>query len=68
MLPTVVVEPDTIVAFKRLLERLMDVQEMEGCGSHTDRGDYFNLVSHLAQTLWSVPVLHCSMFYVCLFW
>lgn len=50
-----VVEVDRIVVSKRL----MDMQEMEGCGSLAGR-DLFNL----AKTLWTkghVPVLHCSM-------
>lgn len=30
---------DTIVGFKKLLHSQMDMQGMEECGSHADRGD-----------------------------
>lgn len=58
-----VVEADTIVVLKRLLDRHVGIQGMEGCGSHAGRQELV-LASRSAQVLWAegpVPVLYCSM-------
>lgn len=56
----VVVDADTIVAFKMLLDRHIEMQEFEGYGSvKADEINVHHVASCSAQTLWTkglVPV------------
>lgn len=52
---------DTLVAFKRLLVRHMEMQGIEGCGLGT--GWSWHHVQYDTGVKGPAPVLYCSMFY-----
>lgn len=64
-LHSVVVEAETIVVFKRIFDRHMNMQGMGEYRSCAGRGDQSNLASCWAWTSWDegpVSVLYCSIF------
>lgn len=61
----VVVEADTILAFKGLLDRHMYIQGIDRYGLHASRRDLFILALCLAWTLWDKGTNSCAaLFFV----
>lgn len=55
------------MAFKKILDRFVDMQRMVGYRSFIGKCDQFSEASCLLQTFWAegtIPVLCSSMFYV----